>query len=130
MTSGQWDTFAAGANRVARAVFDATGLRTVFHPHCGGYVETPTELTLMARTDATCLGLCFDPAITCGGGDPIEVLDRHAGRVWHVHFKDCDLTVARRAREEGLGYLAAVRARVFSELSARAASIFPPCSPR
>jgi inosose dehydratase len=118
LTPAQWDTFAAGANRVAQAVFCETGLRTVFHPHCGGYVETPAEIdALMARTDADRLGLCFDTGhILYGGGDPVAVLDRHPSRVWHVHFKDCDLAVAGRARAEGLGYLAAVRARVFSEL--------------
>lgn len=116
----QWNTFAAGADRLARAVFDETGLRTAFHPHCGGYVETPTEIaTLMTRTDPERLGLCFDTGhVLYGGGDPVDVLDRHAARVWHVHFKDCDLEVARRARADGLGYLAAVRARLFSELGA------------
>ncbi len=114
----QWETFAAGANRIARDVREATGLRTVFHPHCGGYVETPAEIAaLMARTDPSLVGLCFDTGHTLyGGGDPLAVFEEHAARVWHVHFKDCDLEVARRARAQGLGYLAAVRARLFSEL--------------
>jgi inosose dehydratase len=114
----RWSTFAAGADRIARAVLDETGLRTVFHPHCGGYVETPTEIdALMARTDPERLGLCLDTGHTLyGGGDPSAVFERHAARVWHVHFKDCDLTVAKRARLEGLGYLGAVRARLFAEL--------------
>jgi inosose dehydratase len=118
LNDAQWATFAQGANRIARDVREATGLRTVFHPHCGGYVETPAEIdTLMARTDPNLLGLCFDTGHTLyGGGDPVSVFERHAARVWHVHFKDCDLAVARRAREQGLGYLAAVRARLFSEL--------------
>jgi inosose dehydratase len=118
LTPAQWDTFADGANRVARAVFDETGLRTVFHPHCAGYVETPTEIdSLMSRTDPNRLGLCFDTGhVLYGGGDPVDVLERHAPRVWHVHFKDCDLAVATRARREGLGYLSAVRARLFAEL--------------
>src|SRR5262245_12349637 len=40
LTDAQWTTFARGADAVARAVKSETGLRTVFHPHCGGYVET------------------------------------------------------------------------------------------
>ncbi len=56
-----WRTFATGAERVAREVREATGLRTVFHPHCAGFVEAPWELdALMARTDPALLGLCFD----------------------------------------------------------------------
>ena len=55
-----------------------------------------------------------------GGGDPLDVLTRHASRVWHVHFKDCDPAVAQRARSAGVGYLAAVRAQLFCELGAGA----------
>ncbi len=115
-----WATFAAGAERVARAVRDQAGLRTVFHPHCGGYVETPAEIDeLMRRTDRSLLGLVLDTGhIVYGGGDPLRVLKRHAERVWHVHFKDCDQGVARDARANGLGYLAAVHARLFCELGA------------
>lgn len=113
-----WATFAAGAERVARAVRDETGLRTVFHPHCGGYVETPEEIDqLMARTDRSLLGLVLDTGhVLYGGGDPLKVFEKHAERLWHVHFKDCDPEVARDARAQGLGYLAAVRAQLFGEL--------------
>jgi sugar phosphate isomerase/epimerase len=41
LSSDQWRTFARGAERVAREVLDQTGVRTVFHHHCAGYVETP-----------------------------------------------------------------------------------------
>jgi inosose dehydratase len=113
-----WQTFAGGASHLAEAVRQQTGLRTVFHPHCGGYVETPWEIdALMARTDPSLLGLLVDTGhILYGGGDPLEVLTQHADRVWHVHFKDCDAGVAGHARAAGLGYLQAVRAQLFCEL--------------
>ena len=113
-----WATFAAGAERVARAVREETGLRTVFHPHCGGYVETPQEIDqLMGRTDRSLVGLVLDTGhILYGGGDPLKVFEQHAERVWHVHFKDCDPDAARDARAQGLGYLAAMRAQLFGEL--------------
>jgi inosose dehydratase len=122
LSDAQWDVFAAGANLVAGAVRDATGLRTVFHPHCGGYVETAAEIdSLMRRTDPSTLGLCLDTGhVVYGGGNPLDVLDRHARRIWHVHFKDCHPQRAAEARAAGLGYLAAVRARLFCELGAGA----------
>lgn len=115
---GRWTTFAAGANRIATAVKEETGLRTVFHPHCGGYVETPGEIDeLMARTDPSLVGLVLDTGhILYGGGDPVSVLNAHAKRVWHVHFKDCEPDVAARARRNGMGYLNSVRAQLFCEL--------------
>lgn len=122
LSDAQWATFARGAEHVAREVRDRTGLRTVFHPHCGGYVETPHEIDqLMRRTDRSLLGLVLDTGhVVYGGGDPVRVFDAHADRVWHVHFKDCDLTVATAAREQGMGYLQAVRSQLFCELGAGA----------
>ena len=113
-----WMTFAAGVDKVASAVKMETGLRSVFHPHCGGYVETPDEIDrLMELTDHKRVGLVLDTGhIVYGGGDPSVVLHTHRDRVWHVHFKDCDMNVAAMARERGLGYLAAVRAQLFCEL--------------
>ena len=56
-----WMTFAAGVDKVANAVRMATGLRTVFHHHCAGYVETPGEIeTLLELTDPDLIGLCYD----------------------------------------------------------------------
>lgn len=122
LIDSQWTTFAGGAERIARAVREETGLRTVFHPHCGGYVETTTEIDeLMRRTDASVLGLCLDTGhILYAGGDPLDVLQRHANRIWHVHFKDCQPQIAATARATGLGYLAAVRSKLFCELGAGA----------
>jgi inosose dehydratase len=122
LTPSQWETFAAGAERVARTVREETGLRTVFHEHCGGYIETEAEIDeLMRRTDPDLLGLCLDTGhIVYGGGDPLAVLERHTSRVWHVHFKDCDPAVADTARATNLGYLNAVRNRLFCELGAGA----------
>jgi inosose dehydratase len=116
----QWATFARGAEQIARDVRDKTGLRTVFHPHCGGYVETPVEIDqLMRRTDPSLLGLVPDTGHNVyGGGDPVHVFEAHRDRVWHVHFKDCDLAVAESARAQGMGYLQAVRSRLFCELGA------------
>jgi inosose dehydratase len=114
----QWDRFARGAEHVARTVRDATGLHTVFHHHCAGYVETPAEIdALMTRTDPDLLGLCLDTGhLTYAGGDPLETLERYTARIWHVHFKDCHPAVADRARQSGWDYFAAVGHGVFCEL--------------
>ena len=113
-----WDRFAAAAERIARAVRGEAGLRTVFHHHAAGYVETPDEIeALMARTDPGLLGLCLDTGhLALGGGDPLAALERHADRVWHVHFKGFDGAVAARSREQGWDYFRTVREGVFREL--------------
>ena len=114
----QWAIFARGAETIAREVREATGLRTVFHHHCAGYVETPEEIDrLMELTNPAILGLCFDSGhYTYGGGDPLEALARYGDRIWHVHFKDCHPGIAEQARREGWDYFEAVRHGVFCEL--------------
>lgn len=118
MTDTQWEVFAAGANRVARAVMRETGLRTVFHHHIGTWVETPAEVgRLLALTDPEVLGLCFDTGhYTFAGGDAVDGLRRFGDRIWHVHFKDQDPGVAGRSRAEGWDGVTSVGRGVFCEL--------------
>ena len=118
LTLEQWDTFVLGMHRIAQSVRDNTGLRTVFHHHCAGYVETPEEVdTLMQRTDPNLVGLCFDTGhFRFGGGDPIDIFDHYADRIWHVHFKDCQPNIATRSRNEGWDYFKSVENGVFCEL--------------
>ena len=118
LSAAEWQTFALGAQRIAEAVRQATGLRTVFHHHCGGYVETPAEVDrLMGLTDPLLLGLCFDTGhYSYAGGDALSGIRKHASRIWHVHFKDYDPAVGIRAAVEGWGYLDAVRQGVFCPL--------------
>ena len=118
MNDAQWQVFAAGANRIAQAVKRETGLRTVFHQHIGTWVETPEETAkLLSLTDPSVLGLCFDTGhYRFGGGDPVEGLQQHADRIWHVHFKDHDPKVAEQSRREGWDGVESVAHGVFCEL--------------
>jgi inosose dehydratase len=120
LTPAEWDVFAAGANHIAAEVFEATGLKTVFHHHCAGYVETPDEIArLLELTDPHRLGLVFDTGhyvYGAGNARVIEALDRFAPRLWYMHFKDCDLSLAARARAEQWDYFTALRHGIFCEL--------------
>jgi len=118
LIDSQWKTFAAGAEKVAKAVKEKYGMRTVFHHHCGGYVETPEEVTkLMELTDPNLLGLCLDMGhYAFGGGDPVKALEKYYERIWHVHFKDFDPNVGQKARENEYDYFKSVEEGVFCEL--------------
>ena len=118
LTEAEWKIFAEGAEKVASAVKKATGLRTVFHHHCAGYVERPTEVDmLMKSTDPSLLGLCFDTGhYRFGGGDPMECLHEYSDRIWHVHFKDCQPEIAAKSRAEEWDYFTSVRNGIFCEL--------------
>jgi inosose dehydratase len=118
LTAAEWKTFGEGANLVASEVKKKTGLRTVFHHHCAGYVETPAEVeSLLSNTDPALVGLVLDMGhYMFGGGDPVEVLKKHKGRIWHIHFKDCEPAIAAKSRKEGWDYFKSVGSGVFCEL--------------
>ncbi len=111
--------FAQGAEKIARAVKDELGMRTVFHHHCAGYIETPAEIhALLDATDPGLLGLCFDTGhYQFGGGkDPLDILNKYRSRIWHVHFKDFAPGVAAQSASNEWDYFTSVKNGVFCEL--------------
>jgi inosose dehydratase len=118
----EWSGFAGRAEAIARAVREETGLRSVFHHHSAGFVETPAEVDrFLAETDPGVIGLVFDTGhYSYGAGEEgpsvLEAMDRWADRIRYIHFKDYSPEIARRARQEGWDYVQAIRAGVFSEL--------------
>jgi len=120
LSSTEWKTFASGAEAVAGAVLAETGLKTVFHHHCAGYIETPEEIArLLDLTDPRKLGLVFDTGhytYGSGGADAVEALDRFRERIWYIHLKDCHPAIAAQARAEGWNYFEALRHGIFCEL--------------
>jgi len=123
LSAAEWDTFARGAERIARAVRRETGLQMAFHHHCAGYVETPEEIArFLDMTDPDLLGLVFDTGhflYGTGSNDGLRVEDglkRFGERIQHVHFKDCQPQVAQEARNAGWDYFTALRHGVFCEL--------------
>lgn len=115
--------FAENADTVARAVREATGLETVFHHHCAGFVETPDELGhFLSLTDPELIGLVFDTGhYLYGSGERepeavLEGLERFWSRVSYIHLKDLDSALAMRARQEGWDYKTALERGIFCEL--------------
>lgn len=118
LSNEQWEVFARGANKIAAAVKEKFNMRTVFHHHCAGFVETVDEVDkLMELTDPNLVGLCLDMGhLAFGGGDPLKVLKKHYNRIWHVHFKDFDPAVGRASRHNKYDYFESVKNGVFCEL--------------
>ena len=120
LSTEEWRVFAAGARAIAERVAAETGIETVFHPHCAGYVETPDEIERFCELSG--LGMVMDTGhYLYGSGSSdgelvMEGLERFAESIRYVHFKDLDPQVASRAREQGLDYRTAVGEGVFCEL--------------
>jgi inosose dehydratase len=121
LSEEEWQVFAAGAERIAKAIRDRAGLQTAFHHHCAGFIETPEEIDrLMALTDPDLLGLALDTGhYSYGAGgcaDLLDGLNRFASRIRYVHFKDFDPVVGAQAREKEWDYFQAISQGVFCEL--------------
>jgi inosose dehydratase len=123
LSAEEWKVFASGAERIARAVREETGLETVFHHHCAGYVETPEEIDrLLELTDPALLGLVFDTGhyLYGSGGNDASVVEKGLRRVGErvklVHYKDCQPVVAWQVRAEGWDYFTALAHGIFCEL--------------
>ncbi|MFV0294125.1 MAG: myo-inosose-2 dehydratase [Paracoccus sp. (in: a-proteobacteria)] len=107
---------AFGAKMETFAAYLASqGLTLVYHHHMGTVVESPEEIdAFMAATGPT-THLLFDAGhCTFGGGDPAEVLRRHAGRVGHFHAKNIRRPVTERVRTENMSFLQGVLAGAFT----------------
>jgi inosose dehydratase len=120
LSDAEWRIFADGANNIGRAVLAETGLRTVFHHHCAGYVETPDEIgEILKQTDPDAVGLVFDTghfAFGAGHYNVIDGLERFKSRIQYIHLKDCSPDIARQSRDENWDYFEALRQGVFCEL--------------
>jgi inosose dehydratase len=99
-SEAQWREAAATVQAVAKALRDELGMRVVVHHHAGTFVETPAEIDrLLDATDPDLVGLLLDTGhCVYGGGEPLDVLKRHRGRVRYVHAKDARSDELKRVR--------------------------------
>jgi inosose dehydratase len=88
-------TDAADYERLAAAldavddIADDHGLVATFHPHMTTIAETPEQVATVLADSR--IALCPDTGhIILGGGDPAELIARHADRIPYVHLKDVD----------------------------------------
>ena len=85
-TDDDYRRLAVGLDRVAD-IADRHGLRAGYHPHLTTIVEGPEQVDRILEMSR--IGFCPDTAhLAAGGGDPVDLVRRHAGRITHVHLKD------------------------------------------
>ncbi|WP_138465930.1 myo-inosose-2 dehydratase [Poseidonocella sp. HB161398] len=105
-----------GAKIEAFAAYLASqGVTLAYHHHMGTVVETPEEIDAFMAATGPATHLLFDAGhCTFGGGNPAEVLARHAARVAHFHAKNIRPAVTARVRAEGMSFLGGVLAGAFT----------------
>jgi inosose dehydratase len=90
-------------------------MRIVVHHHAGTFVETPEEIARLLS--ATEVDLLLDTGhCVYGGGDPLDLLQRHPTRIRYLHYKDIDVDKLAWIRTESIDMDRAWRANVFVPL--------------
>lgn len=116
-TEEEWDRLARGMNRLAELAGEA-GMKVSLHHHMGTGIQTPGEIDKFLRLTDSSVRLLFDTGhiyFSEGGQKAVDdLIDRHLGRIVHVHLKDVRRDVLDRVRAERMSFLDAVRAGVFT----------------
>lgn len=114
----EWALLVAAIRRASEIAAGEFELRAVIHPHVGTHVEFEDEVErVLAEVGPEYLGLCVDTGHSVYGGiDPVALIQRHAERVAHVHFKDVDERRLAVVRDDALSFLDAVAQGIFVPL--------------
>ncbi len=114
LDDAQWNTLLGNLDRLQVAGAER-GVRVVLHPHVGTVVEKREEVYRVL--DGSTISLCLDTGhLLIGGTDPLELVERHANRITHVHLKDVDSALAARVRGGELTYTDAVAEGMYTRL--------------
>ncbi|WP_433166677.1 TIM barrel protein [Kribbella sp. CA-247076] len=102
---------------LGRRIAEEFGLRTQYHPHADGHVDThETVETLLEDTDPAYVNLCLDTGhITYCGGDNLKLIQDHPDRIGYVHLKQVDPAILAGVEADGVGFGEAVKRGVMCE---------------
>ena len=119
LDENMWGRLIETTHRVADIARDRFGLQLVFHPHAETHVEYEDQIeTFLEQTDPDRVSICFDTGHHAyRGGDPINFMRRHHGRIPYLHLKSIDPDVQKRVEAERIPFAEAVKMDMFVEPS-------------
>ena len=105
-----------GEKLTAFAEFCASeGVRLSFHHHMGTAIETENDIDRLMQATGEAVGLLYDSGhLRFAGADVLGVIDRHGGRINHVHAKDVRADVAAGLDRTRESFLDAVLKGIFT----------------
>ncbi|MDR1913629.1 MAG: myo-inosose-2 dehydratase [Clostridiales bacterium] len=115
MNDKEWDTLCAGLNKLGKVAKDR-GMKLTFHHHMGTVVQIEEEIDrMMQNTDPDLFYLLYDSGhLAYCGQDYLNVLNKYAKRVAHVHLKDIRPSVVEQVKNERKSFLDGVRRGAFT----------------
>jgi inosose dehydratase len=114
LKSGEWKQFGGRMSQVAEYV-ESQGIRFAYHHHLGTVVETQADMDALIAATSPAVGFTLDTGhAALGGVKSLDLIERHPGRIAHVHCKDVREKVHAEARRTGKSFLDGVLAGMFT----------------
>jgi len=114
MLDAAWQEFGRRVTEVADRTL-AEGVRLVYHHHMGTIVQSNEDIEAFMLATGPSVHLLLDTGhATFAGADPAALARHWRGRISHVHAKDLRRNVMVRAEAEGMSFLKAVIAGIFT----------------
>ncbi|MGG3570178.1 TIM barrel protein [Priestia megaterium] len=106
LSERDWDTMMGHIRVLAERAWKKYGVRSVIHPHAGGYIEFEDEIEkLLQDIPYEMAGLCLDTGhLYYSKMDSLEWLQKCSDRLDYIHFKDIDLNVYKQVMEERIRF--------------------------
>ena len=105
-----------GLNYLGKIAKEEYGISLTYHHHMGTVVQSLEETEkLLSGTDPEYVSLLFDSGhFAYCGEDPAAIIQKHIGRIKHIHLKDIRPEVVKRVKDENLSFLKGVRLGAFT----------------
>jgi inosose dehydratase len=113
LTKAEWPKLVAGLKHLA-SIAASEEMKIVYHHHMGTVIQARTDLERLLR-DVPEIWLLLDAGhLAFAGIDPVDLAERYATRIAHVHLKSVRPKIAERARVESWSFYRAVASGVFT----------------
>lgn len=95
LSQAKWKQMVSHIKGLAKFALEEYGVRSVIHPHAGGYIEFADEIDQIAVDIPSDLaGLCLDTGhLYYSKMDPLVWLEKYKERCDYLHFKDIDARI-------------------------------------
>lgn len=102
-----WEIMVSHIKEISK-VAQSYGIRSVLHPHAGGYIEFEDEIARLLADIPDEIGLCLDTGhLYYSGMNPTEWLLKYSDRLDYVHFKDINKAIYDDVISRQIGFFEA-----------------------
>lgn len=109
LSTEDWQNMMSHIQALAERAWTKYGVRSVIHPHAGGYIEFEDEIKkLLEDISYETAGLCLDTGhLYYSKMDPYQWIQDYADRLDYIHFKDINLDIYNEVMGEHIRFFEA-----------------------